>query len=277
MTVAMSRRAALDTTEILEDVLKFLTPQTLFAVQSVSRQWRDLIVRSPSIQKKMFLCCQAKEPEVWTMKPPRPEPEIPVSEMRVLPPKFRRVSAAEVESGDWKSNYGACGIQPLRTPVALNPWLRRRYNYDICSIEAEVDAALWPTAYSGLHGSLRNAYLTDPPCKECSVRMQFKAYRRGYHVECLNWIYVISTIRSDKPLTLGDVMDRTLASKMWDLCGYMDSSWKTAVKSITLADKIDDLKKQDSLVMVTPCELKLNLKVNGTTNHALVLNSDQLQ
>jgi hypothetical protein len=57
----------------------------------------------------------------------------------------------------------------------------------------------------------------------------------------------------------------------------MDSSWKTAAKSITLADKIDDLKKQDSLVMVTPCVLKLKLKVNGTTNHALVLNSDQLQ
>jgi hypothetical protein len=64
MTTDVPRRAALDTTEILENILRFLPPRTLFGVHRVSRQWKGLIARSPRIQERMFLRCQAKAPEV---------------------------------------------------------------------------------------------------------------------------------------------------------------------------------------------------------------------
>lgn len=59
--------------------------------------------------------------------------------------------------------------------------------------------------------------------------------------------------------------------------GDRTQTFRWPAKDTTLAEKIDELKKRDSLVAFEPCELKLKLKVNGTTNHALVLNSDQLQ
>lgn len=215
MTTEVPRRAALDTTEILEKILACLPPQTLFGVQRVSRQWRDLIARSPPIQEKMFLRRVDRVPEVWMMTPLKPEPEIPSDEMRVLELSecnFRTVSAAEVESGDCESKYGARGTQHLRTPVALNPWLRRRTwlrRSDSYLIEAEVSVKLFALTRFALNSSLMNTYLTDPPCEECEVGMAFKSYH--------HYILVSATIRSDKPLTLGDVMDRTLVSKTWKL------------------------------------------------------------
>jgi hypothetical protein len=208
------------------------------------------------------------------MTPLKPEPEIPSDEMRVLELSecnFRTVCAAEVESGDCESKYGARGTQHLRTPVALNPWLRRRTwlrRSDSYLIEAEVSVKLFALTRFALHSGLMNTYLTDPPCEECEVGMAFKSYH--------HYILVSATIRSDKPLTLGDVMDRTLVSKTWKLVTE-HKPFRWPAKDTTLAEKIDELKKRDSLVAFEPCELKLKLKVNGTTNHALVLNSDQLQ
>ena len=43
------------TTELLENIISFLPMRNIFIVQSVSKQWRNVIANSPSIEEKMFL------------------------------------------------------------------------------------------------------------------------------------------------------------------------------------------------------------------------------
>jgi hypothetical protein len=266
MTTDVPRRAALDTTEILDKILTFLSPRTLFGIQRVSRQWKDLIARSPPIQEKMFLRCQARAPEVWTLTNPKSEPDIPPAEMRALRynyfelrRKFHTVSTAGVESGTWKSKSG--GTQQLFTPVTLNPWLRRR-----SSTDKEI---LVESTVLELHNSLRNAYLTEPPCKEVKATMVFE--RTGSQPLILS----SATIRSDNPLTLGNVMDGTLTSTTWRLASSAEA-FSLAAKEITMAEKIEELEKQDSLRAVRPIALHLQPVITGTTNHALVLEAHLL-
>jgi hypothetical protein len=265
MTTDVPRRAALDTTQILENVLSFLSPRSLFAFQRVSRQWKGLIARSPPIQEKVFLRCQAKAPEVWMLIGPKPRPSVPPGEIRALKYSlfesrrmFRTVSAAEVESGDWKGKSG--GAQQLFTPVTLNPWLRRRSPVD------ENACVEW--SRSELHSSLRNTYLTDPPCKEVTATMGFQ--HPWYHHHILG----SATIRSDKPLTLRDIVDGTLASTTWRLA-ISTEVLPLAARDITMAEKLEELKGNSSLAY-HHSSLHLQLVVNGTTNHALVLEADQL-
>jgi hypothetical protein len=63
MTVDVPRRAALNTTEILEIVLSFLPNRTIFGVQRVYRQWRNVIAGLPTLQDKLFLKLRGKTTE----------------------------------------------------------------------------------------------------------------------------------------------------------------------------------------------------------------------
>jgi hypothetical protein len=65
--VDLSRRAALDIPEILENVLRFLPFQNVFGVQRVCRQWKNLIASSPAIQEKMFLRLRNDTSETWML------------------------------------------------------------------------------------------------------------------------------------------------------------------------------------------------------------------
>ena len=45
----------LGTTELLEHIISFLPMKMIFTIQSVTKQWRDVIATSPSIEEKIFL------------------------------------------------------------------------------------------------------------------------------------------------------------------------------------------------------------------------------
>jgi hypothetical protein len=104
MTTDAPRQAALNTTEILENILSYLPNRTVFGVQRVCRQWRDAIAVSPTIQDELFLRLRGQTPETWLLTNPEEK-------------KFRVAAPADIESPS-EVNFGQ---RPLFMPVTLNP------------------------------------------------------------------------------------------------------------------------------------------------------------
>ena len=65
MTTDAPRKATFETTELLENILSFLPPKTLFGVQRVSRKFKDVIEKSIRLQQKMFLRSCSGEKQRW--------------------------------------------------------------------------------------------------------------------------------------------------------------------------------------------------------------------
>jgi hypothetical protein len=175
MTTDASRRAALDTTEILENALSHLPNRTVFGVQRVCRQWKDVIAASPAIQEKLFLRLRGQT-ETWMLTNPISIDNFTIYfEPRTVERNFRMVSDAELKSGEWRKESGR--VEHLFTPTTLNPLLRPQEGISNYWIEESpafyVD--LRPTANFAQHNSFRATYLTDPPCKECVVYINFAA------------------------------------------------------------------------------------------------------
>jgi UDP:flavonoid glycosyltransferase YjiC (YdhE family) len=139
MVTEMPRSAALDTAEILENVLSFLTPISLFSLHSVSRQWRDLVRSSPFLKEKMFLRVSTRTPDIWRLINPKPYPTIdwdwdmPPALPDLAGQGFRNASVTEVESRAWSTSPGE--TQHLYTPVSLNPFLFTADHFDCKWIE----------------------------------------------------------------------------------------------------------------------------------------------
>jgi hypothetical protein len=108
MAIAGPRRAALDIPEILENVLSFLPPRTLFGVHRVSHLWKSTIAASPPIQEKMFLRLRTKTSEIWMLTNPRSVPRgwNRGEERPGLDWNFRIVGDTEMQSGSWKIKSG---------------------------------------------------------------------------------------------------------------------------------------------------------------------------
>lgn len=260
MTTDAPRRAALDTTEILEHVLSFLPPRVLFVVQRVSQQWRDTIVASPAIQEKMFLRCRIKTSEIWMLTNPDRKPiSVSADGMSIFPDhKFRTVSVSEVKSGDWKGSSG--GIEHLFTPVTLSPFLQREYELARYCIE-DTNEYIWsdvmPTRALTQDSSLRNTYLTDPHCKGCIAELIYEA--RTSLSKSLR-VMGLAEFRSNRPLALDDVIDQTLNS------GVSGEPLRT------LAGKIDGWEKQQNDKAVLSLQGGyITLAVRETTIRPLVM------
>jgi len=252
------RRAALNLTEILENVLSFLPPRMLFGVQRVSRLWKSTIAASPPIQEKMFLRVRTKTPEIWMLT----NPKIPPQDWHLgkerpgLDRKFRMVSETEMRSGAGQSRR----LRRLFTPVTLNSFLHSRQG-DIASewIDSRSHifwATLVPTAKFAQHNSFRDTYLTDPPCREVSVYMNYEAHPSP---PMLCAVVGHVQIESDKPLTLGDIIDQTLASPdTWLRMGTPPGtsrrpSFDTSISGNsgpTLAQQIEKLEKRHNCSIV---------------------------
>jgi hypothetical protein len=92
------------------------------------------------------------------------------------------------------------------------------------------------------YGSAKAAFITDPPCKEIKVMLDYGArppcpgfYFLGCHIK----------FRSDKPLTIGDAIDRALKTKtMWTLDTKHQRESIDVTDDITAAEKIVQLEKQ---------------------------------
>jgi hypothetical protein len=258
MATKDSRRAALDITEILENVLSFLPPRTLFGVQRVSHLWKSTIAASPPIQEKMFLRIRTKTPEIWMQTNPRTPPYDWYGETKGagLDRKFRIVGDIEMRAMkpgrvDW--------LHQLFTPVTLNPFLHSMQDDFVDERIEDEDHAFWatlvPTAKFAQHNSFRDTYLTDPPCKEVSLYMNYEARSSP---DMLPAVTGYVEIRSNKPLTLGDIIDQTLASRdTWlemqpspgtsPCLGYRNFAES---EGITLAQHIKKLEKQHNCSFV---------------------------
>ncbi|KAI2629476.1 hypothetical protein GGS21DRAFT_526363 [Xylaria nigripes] len=83
---SQARDSVLLTAELLEEILLHLDMRSLFIVQRVSRQWRDLIATSPKIQRALFL-----RPAVPSSDPPIRNPLL----AQVFPSWFSTRAEAE--------------------------------------------------------------------------------------------------------------------------------------------------------------------------------------
>ena len=136
----------------------------------------------------------------------------------------------------------------LFMPVSQNPLLPIRHDVISRWIEENlVESFHWLETPGGLaqfaqHGSARASYLTNPPRKECKVMLDFEARpaRPGFYFLSCN-----VNIVSDKPITIGDCVNRALESKrMWILWTKRQPTCTDVTDDITVAEKILELEKQ---------------------------------
>jgi hypothetical protein len=179
MTIDGPRRAAFNTTEILEKILRYLPNRTIFGVQRVCRQWKDTINGSPTIQDKLFIRLRGKTPETWILTNPTSFDQFHSADfdIRSVEKNFRVPTAAEMKLAEEKVQVNFERV-PLFMPMTLNPLLSW---WDVAGqlIEEDpVEHAARHTAGANFthfakHGSSRATFISDPPCKEIKVSMHF--------------------------------------------------------------------------------------------------------
>lgn len=241
MTVDMPQQAALNTTEILENILSYLPNRTIFGVQRVCRQWRNAIAGSPTIQERLFLRLKHQTPEIRATNH-----DYDIFDLRNPHRKYRLATAAEVESAHEELPYGA---RELFMPVALNPMLEKQiilsqmvngfpappFNY---SARFSVQARLKQFAQ---HGSSRASFITDPPCMELEVELHYFMARS--HLPGFNYMKCHADLKSEKPLTIGDTIDHVLKPKRFQIRNH-EGEFTGIMEDVTAAEKIEELEKQ---------------------------------
>jgi len=165
-------RAVLETSELLESIISYLSPKELLDAQRVSKQWKNVIVGSPSIQEKLFMRREDRAQEIWVMERRRDwsHPNIPV--------------AALVEYGNVRdSPRRVTNLPPpdtlSLTPVVLNPMLQAtecwvQSNGGIKRVNrkpygAAVNYSAWANALRYNESCVRKMLLTDPPCDKAYI------------------------------------------------------------------------------------------------------------
>lgn len=181
----------------------------IFTVQSVSRQWKNTIAASPSLQEKMWL----------RMKPG----SIETSSMRQFCPAVFH----------WNSVINP--VQSLRfetlTPVAINPEFR--LDEGCCSrdlgtnhLECEGDVVLhWGPAKIRQQFSFLDTFITDPPCKtaEICLTVRFRKPEHGFFDSAepeypVELMVSSRTVSSEKGLTLQDLLCAALNTRRRTIC-----------------------------------------------------------
>lgn len=242
------RRAALTTTEILENVLSFLPPKNIFSVQRVCRQWKDVIDSSPAIQEKMFLRLQNKAPETWRLTEENDQP------------RMVKVPAGaigdDVLHGDWYSHP----MGSYYTPVTLNPFLRLRAS--CFTIDERLyrfvseDAELRHRSQFGQHPSYMQTHITDPPCNFLVVTLVYTSSPVSLDFHS---VFHVLLLKSDRPLTIGELIDKACHER--GEATVLDKAAESRdILDTTLADAIKDLQEQHKSKIV----LKRRVEIRGT-------------
>jgi hypothetical protein len=278
MDIRASRHAALGTLEIVENILSFLPLENIFGVQRVCRGWKNIIASSPALQEKMFLRLRNDTSETWMLIDSKSVP----CNVDNLPEgseiNFRTVSTAEAESGAWKNP--SRGVKHLFTPVALNPLLYREDPLldDLKEIEGvgHAFAVGVPAEYSP-HHSYRAMHLTDPPCRDGRMDLMYDVSRSAPNGYRYNGS--MATVRSNKPLTLGDLIDGALDSRdMYrgkeGTAGRYDGT--ISEKFFYLAKETDEMGKNHRYRLVFQNERDgIGLPINEFTFCPLLLTEDE--
>jgi hypothetical protein len=185
---------ALQIPEILEHILVHLPFKDLFVHQRVSRTFQTSIAKSPAIRRKMFLTLDKNTPpEIWKLRK---------NDHKRGRGKHR-----------WKFYPGTNDEPGITTPVTLNPMLELTWR-------GAWSCARWKQSQGAervqLKGhsytidpdsSLIAMYVSDPPCKVLTVRVQFRSLLqgrlRGHYPESVE-------LQSETGLKLGDLWDGSM-------------------------------------------------------------------
>lgn len=110
MTTDASRKAVFETNELLEHIILCLPMKTIFGIQRVCRQFRDVIAASPKIQEKMFLRLRSDMPEeTWVL-----ETSTGAQAPRAEEVRFRKFEGNTKELDRW---YDPVALNPLFEPT----------------------------------------------------------------------------------------------------------------------------------------------------------------
>ena len=254
----------LGTTELLEHIISFLPMRKIFTVQQVSKQWRDIIATSPSIEEKMYLRLKTTPKETC-------DPRLMGWPYRALQRLGRPVPSTF-------------------TLVSLNPELRhdeactmRCFGLTCARHGTRVMVRWGPSPIKQCH-SLFDTYISDPPCMRAEVclTVRFKKEVNGvsdsapeYPIKI--WVSGI-TASSESGLTFQDVLRAALNARTGIECKddfnfpskldhpselsalrYRTFSW---APNRSLREIIDDLPKHTEIPEVLECvlmELRLTL------------------
>lgn len=233
-----SRQAVLLANELLEGILTFLPPKQLFADQRVCKQWRDVIVSSPGLQKKMFLRVDELPPLNWGFKAEYWHPD----------PSRR---------GELRSLGDRPPSLPWRqvTPVILSPHLKT-VTYD--GEEDSKHSVTFDLPHNlpiGQHSSIHDTYFCNPRCYKFAFGFDIKfepaipKYGR----------LIVSALQfqTGRALKVGEALDRAMSLRTdAELCKevYGDKSIKTKkYRNITVTQIIHKLQREHGCTAIL-CE-----------------------
>ena len=171
MTVDGPRQAVFNTAELLEQILLDLPFKNIFSSQRVSRQFRDCIISSGTIQQKLFLQPSKTPRTMWKLCPTlcdgnqRRRWEIPDNAHWSICDATETLSATEETRSV--------------VPARLNPLLSLLFQYET-SVTRHWDVASGERVRLNLDLSIRGnpsrqqTYFSDPPCQSVTVDMDWR-------------------------------------------------------------------------------------------------------
>lgn len=210
MTTDMSRNAVLSTVELLEAIILCLPVRNIFTIQAVSQQFRDVIASSTQIQNKLFLrSCVPKE--LWDLCSVLGQP---------TPLRHMDSSLKFLPHSDANTNKVGNPIMPAALcPIAHSA----SFTSDMKAIANRFRHLKNDPAYLDFmnlntrHGSWRQMYLTDPPCKAVRItNAQAEISSNPCRVAYLDSF----RISRAGGITMGDIVDAICAKKVDDLSTY---------------------------------------------------------
>lgn len=196
MTTDGPRKAAFETTEILEAILELLPPKQILAMQRVNKQFQAVIKTSPSIQHKLFIRLKVEPEQKWALR-------MIQGQHLLLDCYFDTANPIEAQS------------TKTVVPVAVNPLFRiASYFRHLPSAERSRMGADGERLTFDCEKPLKieqllnfgRVHFSDPPCAMFEVIFEFTIAtkprtRFGFD----------RTIRSDIPLTADAVISTALA------------------------------------------------------------------
>ncbi|KAK5715120.1 hypothetical protein LTR15_010536 [Elasticomyces elasticus] len=208
MTTDGPRQAVFATAELIENILMHAPVRSMFAVQRVSRQFRDIVVTSINLQQRMLL----RPPksilaETWALIERRDD-ENHTEEYCIVRvpgsaglPAFTAFNRADPLSLCLPvSALNPC-LKTEQYPVRLQPTIIER-------MENEGETLLMGISEKALRepGSWRNMYLADQFCKRALVSAGWKLKSKGQPL-IEGEIYADVEALSPHGFTLGTLMD----------------------------------------------------------------------
>lgn len=290
VTPSAKQRAAIinvfGTSELLESIVCYLPLKQILDVQRVSKQWRNVIVGSPSIQEKLFTRRANKEQEMWVMERrrdwshPATEPSA-LAEYGYIRDSPRRVKVLPPP--------GRLSI----TPVIVNPMLQASEHWvtpngSISQVStmphrASVNYFAWANALRYNESCISRMLVTDPPCNRAYIEYltiyfgnpesRLRRPKPGYfdrdHPKQDPLRVRVSgiTVEAASGLTMRDVFKAALHSRGTARCTLSDRTYYER-RNTTMYEIIDIMMERLGWISVPESpfmELRMYLSALGST------------